>query len=482
LAVLFVNLNQMIMKKTLTLLLTLFLGTFLLSAQVPPYLEKVTEGEVDYWVLYTPADLLWLASIDTTLLDANSDGTPDFENIDAKLGANYRLGADIVFDADPSTVDWNNDGVLGDPDDALGMYAIAPGQFSMPNFTGHFDGQYYAIENIYMNNPASVRQRVALFGNISGATIENLYVKNFQGTNNEDYGGIIVARAEYGGPNVLRRIYVDGNYDWTPRTSTTCHFGGMVGRAADTEITECVSMVTVVADPNSHNRIGGLVGTVMANLTLKDSYAVSTSFTAKEKVGLVVGFIDTEAGVAIENCYAAGKVTGGDPVDSEVGSFAGNLKTIVPVSSYWDVDLDTTGVGPESDSAAIAAVTGLATADFATEANFVGWDFTDTWAIGMVDGVMRPYLKWQDIPAGGPISVKERANMSMVKVYPNPATSNLTIENAPVNAEYRLINMIGQTLESGIITGSHTMLNIEKYQKGIYLLKVGDDVSKIMVK
>ena len=470
------------MKRIFTLFFALFVGATMLLGQIPPNLTKLTVDTVDYWILNSTTDLIWLSSIDTTLKDADSDGTDDFVTIAEKLGANYRLGQDLIFDVDPAFIDWNNDGQVGVGDDTLGFMAIGPGQNSMPAFTGHFDGRNFAIENIWMNNGSGLRERVSLFGNINGATIENLYVKNFWGKNAQDYGGVICARATYGGPNVFKRIYVDGTYDWTPRTSSgTCHFGGMVGRVSDAEVIECVSKIEVISDPNSHNRIGGLVGTVMGNLVIKDSYATSSSFTAKEKVGLVVGFVDVVDNVSIENCYAAGKVTGGDPVDTEVGSFAGNLKSTVPVSCYWDVDLDTAGVGPESDSLARVAVKGLTTVEFSSMTSFEGWDFDNTWVIGDVDGTNRPYLKWQDAGPIIGIPEKEMAGKSMIKVYPNPASSNMTIENAPVNAEYRVFNMLGQIMESGIITGSNMMLNLENYQKGIYLLMVGESVSELMV-
>ncbi|MFC2115932.1 T9SS type A sorting domain-containing protein [Bacteroidota bacterium] len=463
------------MKKTLTLLLTVFMGVSALMGQLPHALEKVTEAEVDYWVINNLGDFFWLCDTSSTALDADMDGTADFDSLEAKLDANYRLGADIVFNPNPQLVDWNNDGTVGGSD-SLGLWNI--GGDPSPNFSGHFDGQYFTIENVYKRCVNSERQRVALFGSVNGCIIENFYLKNFDFSNNEDYGGAIAARATYGLPNIFRRIKVEGTYDHSAR-SGALHNGGIVGRTKYTDVIECVSIMNGIAAIDGGNRFGALVGTLGDSSFIRNSYSVST-FAAKEKVGQVVGYYEGTFESAIENCYAAGVVTGADPPDSEIGSFAGNLQSLVPVSCYWDSDLNAIGVG-QPDAA--EGVTGLATTGFSTEANFVGWDFTSTWEMGTVEGVARPILQWQALLDKSPaVSVKDIDTRQLIQVYPNPVSTYLTLENAPVNAEYRLINMVGQTQESGIVRSKRMILNLAKYEQGFYLLKVGDNVSKILVK
>ena len=467
------------MKKTLTLLLTLCMGTSLLIGQgVPPALEKVSAGGEDYWVLYTPTDLIWLCDTTATKLDANGDGVDDFDSIQVKMDANYRLGANIVFDADPTKVDWNNDGEVNVGADTLGLQSC--GGDGSPRFTGHFDGRNYAIENIFKEQSTGDRNRAALFGSIEGATIENLYVLNFNYRTKASRGGGVVGAASYGGPNILRRLYTTGVYDSRPRFTVSgskhVRAGGIIGLVQDTEISECASMITFI-NTDEQKRIGGIAGVILENVSIKNCYALPT-LSADRQVGGILGENDATS-ASIENCYAAGHVGGTLPREADGrGSFAGDLGAIIPVSCYYDSDLDSVGVGKPYK---LEAVVGLPTASFASAASFVGWDFTDTWKIGDVDGTQRPTLKWLD---DGPIvgnPEKEMANRSMIKVYPNPATSNLTIENAPVNAEYMLINLIGQIQESGIITNGNMVLNLGNYQKGIYMLKVGDSVSKIMV-
>lgn len=463
------------MKKTFTFLLIVFIGVSMLYGQTPHSLQKVTEGEKVFWLIDTPADFIWLCDTTSTKLDANNDGKADFDSLEVKMDANYRLAANIVFDPTPANVDWNNDGTIN-AEDALGLYAC--GGDGSPNFTGHFDGQYFALENVYKNSVNSARQRVALFGSVDGCIIENLHLKNFNFSNNEDYGGAITARANYGGVNVFRRILLEGTYNHSFRTSGSLHTGGIAGRTSKSAIIECVVIMTCISN-NGTNRIGAVVGTMGDSTIIKNSYSVST-LSAKEKVGQVVGYFEgTDGFSAIENCYAAGVVTGIIPRDTEIGSFAGNLLALAPVSCYWDTNLDAIGVGVGTNA---SGVVGLATNQFSEAANFVGWDFTNTWKMGTVKGVMRPYLRWQDLQGGPTVSAKNIENRQLIKVYPNPVSTNLTIENAPVNAEYSLINLMGQTQKSGIVTSKRMMLNLEEFQQGIYLLKVGNNVSKIIVK
>jgi hypothetical protein len=214
-------------------------------------------------------------------------------------------------------------------------------------------------------------------------------------------------------------------------------------------------------------RQGAIVGSQLGGI-VKNCYSVST-MTGYNQPGQIVGLQKDDA--TIENCYAAGVVTG----TTKVGSFAGQLANVT-TSSYWDKDLQAEGVGDGGTD-----VVGLTTAEFGTQANFVGWDFENTWKMGTVNEVARPVLQWQDL-VGAATSAKEISSKTLVKVYPNPASSYLTIENAPLNAKYSLINLNGQIQKSGIITNERMILHVDDFNQGFYVLKVGNNYSKIIIK
>ncbi len=67
------------------------------------------------------------------------------------------------------------------------------------------------------------------------------------------------------------------------------------------------------------------------------------------------------------------------------------------------------------------------------------------------------------------------------RAYPNPVSSSLTIENAPINADFSLINMAGQLFRSGTIEGTNMNLDVKSCPSGIYLLTVGDRRKKIII-
>ncbi|MBP5495583.1 MAG: T9SS type A sorting domain-containing protein [Bacteroidales bacterium] len=75
----------------------------------------------------------------------------------------------------------------------------------------------------------------------------------------------------------------------------------------------------------------------------------------------------------------------------------------------------------------------------------------------------------------------ENHEMSRVYAYPNPCTSTLYIINE--NAErIELYNMNGQLLEVVNDGDTHVTLNMQSYPAGLYMLKVGNGVQKILKK
>jgi hypothetical protein len=368
-------------------------------------------------------------------------------------------------------VDWNNDGTI-DTDDTYGLPSIG----LETKFTGHFDGQYHSIQNAFQNAFS-----IGLFNQVRGATIEKLQLLNFDFTSDYRIGGGIIGEA-YGEGNVFHQLLVEGSLDFSSSPKTEVYAGGIVGRMVSATMTECVAKVTytgkeMAKGSGKGNVAGGLVAQDFGGSTISDSYSVSTIAEGWKLIAGLIGIsLNTDGTLGITNCYS-GSTVSNVAVAESFGSFAGELTSATVASCYWDSEIQIEGVG-SSDTA--VDVTGLATTAFNTELNFVDWDFTDIWKIGDVEGVQRPYLQWQD-EVGTPLSVDEISLGSLLKVYPNPVTSRLTIENAPVNAQFSMTNLLGQELISGTVEGTSMHLNVESYNKGIYILRVGDQTNKIII-
>ena len=74
-----------------------------------------------------------------------------------------------------------------------------------------------------------------------------------------------------------------------------------------------------------------------------------------------------------------------------------------------------------------------------------------------------------------------------LQIYPNPAKSNLTIENVPVNANITVFTADGKMITQVKSTSKKTLdLNVSNWNKGIYLVKVqtenGISVKKLIIK
>ena len=73
-------------------------------------------------------------------------------------------------------------------------------------------------------------------------------------------------------------------------------------------------------------------------------------------------------------------------------------------------------------------------------------------------------------------------------VYPNPASNILFVRlpqcDSPTagQTEYRIINLMGQTLLQGTITAENQQINIEKLPAGMYFISINGETVKFVVK
>lgn len=78
----------------------------------------------------------------------------------------------------------------------------------------------------------------------------------------------------------------------------------------------------------------------------------------------------------------------------------------------------------------------------------------------------------------GSRSIKNTA----IDIYPNPASEYLVIKlDGDVIGKIRLLNLLGQELQSVVITGSNT-LDISEYEQGIYFISIESAGEKVVRK
>jgi hypothetical protein len=248
-------------------------------------------------------------------------------------------------------------------------------EFRGTPFTGSFDGQYFELRNITINQPH--QDYVGLFGAVeSTGQIRNLTLNNITVVGQNFVGGL--AGHIYNG--VIANCSVKGS------VFGIWGVGGVVGVNRGS-LTGCSGAGSVGSKTIHIGYVGGLAG--------RSEYGIfSDCFTSAQIDGdySIGGVVGGSYGSVFLNCYAAGSVNG----LPDVGGFAGGLKEDTLTACFWDTQASgqNSGVG----SGFSEGLTGKTPAQMQTLSTFAdaGWDFTETWVI--CQDANYPRLRWQ-IPA-----------------------------------------------------------------------------------
>jgi len=75
------------------------------------------------------------------------------------------------------------------------------------------------------------------------------------------------------------------------------------------------------------------------------------------------------------------------------------------------------------------------------------------------------------------VSVKGIDKQSLISIYPNPATENVTLEVSEelLGATYRITDLLGKQINSGLFERNSVSLALDNYTKGIYFVSIYND-------
>ena len=156
----------------------------------------------------------------------------ELEDMKNDLAGNYMLKSDIDFAATtPHT-----------PHTPIGNGTTA--------FTGKFDGMFHEVKNMTLGAGTST-DYAGLFGNVSGATIMNVGIKNAN-LSALNYGGAVVGKAENN--SHIFNVYNESVSMIGSTSSNATNAGGIVGWLKGS------TLDTVYNTSNIGNKAGGLVG------------------------------------------------------------------------------------------------------------------------------------------------------------------------------------------------------------------------------
>lgn len=180
----------------------------------------------------------------------------------------YKLGSDIVVDGSLATI-FNSSTI----------------------FKGHFDGDGHTISGFTISG----NNYSGLFGNMFGATVKNLVLKDvkFNVSRGETYLGSL---SGYAKNCTIENVTVENvEFTYSGRSSATAIIGGFVGEAENCTITNCSvkNIKTVISSAQLKVKVGGFVGlndkSLIENCHVNGSVEATITYNANTDGALFIG-------------------------------------------------------------------------------------------------------------------------------------------------------------------------------------------------
>jgi hypothetical protein len=272
----------------------------------------------------------------------------------------------------------------------------------------------------------------------------------------------------------------------------TDEVGGFCGILYSFGSGECrIEYCASYGDVKGYNEVGGFCGSSSfcresSNLTIRNCFSTS-DVSGKSYIGGFCGrysMMHYENVAQIENCYSSGniKLLKDDKYYS-IGGFCGGYESQSKVNScYWDTE--TSGITKSYGGE------GKTTAEMMMQSTFDDWDFDNVWC--MVEGKTYPQLQ-HFVDCDTLVSVLTIESNERLEIYPNPATSQITIslgEEFISTPEIDIIDYLGNVMRwtpsaRWSPSDKSITINTSSLSPGVYFLRMrsGDrvEVKKFVV-
>jgi parallel beta-helix repeat protein len=211
------------------------------------------------------------------------------QNISLNLSAHFALNNNVDCS---DTVNWNS---------GQGFYPLGKDPYSDVAFTGTFDGQGYNITNLFINRTGT--DYAALFGGTNMSKIENVGLIDVNITGDR-FGGLLGAALNTNITNCFVTGYLEASGTFAAWS------GGVNGWIEYGNIVNCHFIGTI--EGNNKHRIGGITSNILDGEII-DSYFIGNISGGDWISGLVstAGWSGTPYFVNIVNSYVIGNVQGG---------------------------------------------------------------------------------------------------------------------------------------------------------------------------
>ncbi len=388
------------------------------------------------------------------------------------------------------------------------------------NFTGSYNGQGFVIDSLKINRPS--QSPVGLFGYVNtsdslqfiritncsiigSSNVGALVGENWGTISNSSSTGLVSGNSRVGGL-VGRNYSVISNAYSNGSVSGNARVGGLVGDNRAT-ISNAYARGTV----NGTDNIGGLVGFYDLG-TISNTYATS-AVSGTTNIGGLIGF--NNGGVnTTTNSFWDTQTTGQNASGGGTGKTSLEMKTRATFTgATWDFVTETTNGTADiwqmncatnngypvfswqalNTPPAINIATNINGLTITANANGLSYQwincatnmaiagetnqsFTATangnYKVAIMDGLCSDTSACVALTTVG---LKENLNaLAVVRAYPNPITSALTIELSGTTETYdvELLNTLGQVVLSEKSKGKNLTLATENLNAGVYFVKV----------
>lgn len=363
-------------------------------------------------------------------------------------------------------------GLIGHLDDSTLDNCFATGKVEGNNNTGGLVGSSSdnsTISNSYSTGEVkSVNSETGGFIGINFGTINNCYsVSSVSaiGQASENIGGFV-------GENIgdITLCYAHGSI-----ISEDSDAGGFVGYNKGS-IEKSYAIGNVTAD----SRIGGFVGNnESSSASISNCYSIGHVVATGEGHIYTGGFAgENKVQSRIENSYSCGHVSAPNSSFDDIGGFCGDNNSSAPssyqgiiINSYWDTN--TSGYDT-SDGDAI----GQSTSMMQNLSSYANWDFTNVWAIENENNSGYPHL-------GNYVTgIENLYTKSTFKLYPNPASSFVSIESKDSKLDqldiYDITGKLIRKINLNAIDQNN--IDITELKAGVYFVSVFDGKANQTVK
>lgn len=336
-------------------------------------------------------------------------------------------------------------------------------------FKGKFDGKGHIIRNVTFDNQAI--SGVGLFVKISGATIQNLGIKNANFGGNEDVGAIVGYATDAA---TIKQCYVVNS-----AVNGRDRAGSIVGKLDNNSmVTNCYAVATNII--GREHQCGGLVGATAGNGgVVSNSYFAGTVTGRYNRSCGILGLMDTNsANNKVENCVnlasALSRTDGTGNVfriaDSNGNGSLINNYSLSTSTVSGAVILDTDG----EYGAAKKHGVNIATNDEKLQSFYtgLGWDFTTIWKFASSSDY--PVLKVFPTDISTQLEKADAIDFQMFVKH-----NTLNIKQIPGNSIVTILTIDGRIVSKTNATNEFT------YQlpaKGCYIVNIFTTDNKSVTK